>query len=76
MGALRRAKIDEKDRFLGIQADGAAATDIKPSEITVSGGAQVDNWVGPKTTAAFGKVLQNEDVDRLTTAFGRGLGLL
>jgi hypothetical protein len=39
MGALRRAKIDEKDRFLGIQADGAAATDIKPSEITVSGGA-------------------------------------
>lgn len=41
MGALRRAKIDEKDRFLGIQADGAAATDIKPSEITVSGGAHL-----------------------------------
>ncbi|CAA7626541.1 hypothetical protein MTBUT4_80091 [Magnetospirillum sp. UT-4] len=37
---------------------------------------KVDNWVGPKTTAAFGRVLQNEDADRLTTAFGRGLGLL
>lgn len=37
---------------------------------------KVDNWIGPKTTAAFGKVLKNEDADGLTTAFGRGLGLL
>lgn len=37
---------------------------------------KVDNWIGPKTTAAFGRVLKNEDADRLTTAFGRGLGLL
>ncbi|MBF0324217.1 MAG: hypothetical protein HQL42_04020 [Alphaproteobacteria bacterium] len=37
---------------------------------------KVDNWVGPKTTAAFGRVLQSEDADKLTTAFGRGLGLL
>lgn len=29
-----------------------------------------------ETTAAFGRVLQSEDADKLTTAFGRGLGLL
>ncbi|MCA1908715.1 MAG: hypothetical protein LDL39_10170, partial [Magnetospirillum sp.] len=37
---------------------------------------KVDNWVGPKTRTAFGRVLQNEDADKFTTAFGRGLGLL
>lgn len=37
---------------------------------------KVDNWIGPKTTAAFGKVLKSEDADSVTTAFGRGLGLL
>lgn len=37
---------------------------------------KVDNWVGPKTTAAFGRVLQNEDADKFTTVFGRGLGLV
>lgn len=37
---------------------------------------KVDNWIGPKTTEAFGKVLQREDADSLTNAFGRGLGFL
>lgn len=37
---------------------------------------KVDNWIGPKTTEAFGKVLQSEDADGITAAFGRGVGLL
>lgn len=37
---------------------------------------KVDNWIGPKTTDAFGKVLRTEDADSFTSAFGRGLGLL
>lgn len=37
---------------------------------------KLDNWIGPKTTAAFGQVLEKDDADSLTTAFGRGLGLL
>lgn len=37
---------------------------------------KVDNWIGPKTTQAFGSVLQDEDADSLTRSFGRGLGLL
>ena len=37
---------------------------------------KVDNWIGPKTTEAFGKVLKDEDADGFTTAFGKGLGLL
>jgi len=37
---------------------------------------KVDNWIGPKTTEAFGKVLQSEDADGITAAFGRGLGFL
>lgn len=37
---------------------------------------KVDNWIGPKTTAAFGRILQDEDADSVTSAFGRGLGLL
>ncbi|OAN48941.1 hypothetical protein [Magnetospirillum moscoviense] len=37
---------------------------------------KVDNWIGPKTTQAFGSVLQDEDADGLTRSFGRGLGLL
>lgn len=37
---------------------------------------KVDNWIGPKTTEAFGKVLKSADADSMTTAFGRGLGLL
>ncbi|CAA7623034.1 hypothetical protein [Magnetospirillum sp. UT-4] len=37
---------------------------------------KVDNWIGPKTTQAFGTVLQDEDADSLTRSFGRGLGLL
>lgn len=35
---------------------------------------KVDNWIGPKTTEAFGKVLKTEDADTFTSAFGRGLG--
>ncbi len=37
---------------------------------------KVDNWIGPKTTEAFGKVLKTEDADGVTAAFGRGLGFL
>ncbi|MBF0327294.1 MAG: hypothetical protein HQL42_19840 [Alphaproteobacteria bacterium] len=37
---------------------------------------KVDNWIGPKTTQAFGTVLADEDADSLTRSFGRGLGLL
>jgi len=37
---------------------------------------KVDNWIGPKTTEAFGKVLKAEDADGITAAFGRGLGFL
>ncbi|MCR6632910.1 MAG: hypothetical protein NVV74_24285 [Magnetospirillum sp.] len=37
---------------------------------------KVDNWIGPKTTEAFGKVLKEQDADDLTRAFGRGLGML
>ena len=37
---------------------------------------KVDNWIGPKTTEAFGKVLKDEDADGITSAFGKGLGLL
>ncbi|WP_173978660.1 hypothetical protein [Magnetospirillum sp. UT-4] len=37
---------------------------------------KVDDWIGPKTTAAFRTVLQDQDPDELTRAFGRGLGLL
>ncbi|MEW5726572.1 MAG: hypothetical protein AB1918_01985, partial [Pseudomonadota bacterium] len=37
---------------------------------------KVDNWIGPKTTDAFGRVLKAEDPDEVTTAFGRGLGLV
>lgn len=37
---------------------------------------KVDNWIGPKTTDAFGKVLKAEDADTITGMFGRGLGLL
>lgn len=37
---------------------------------------KVDNWIGPKTTEAFGKLLKSEDSDGLTAAFGRGLGFL
>ncbi len=37
---------------------------------------KVDDWIGPKTIAAFGQVLEKDDADSLTTAFGRGLGLL
>lgn len=37
---------------------------------------KVDNWIGPKTTDAFGKVLKGEDADRFTSSFGRALGLL
>ncbi len=36
---------------------------------------KVDHWIGPKTTAAFGRVLQDEDADSFTSAFGKGLGL-
>lgn len=36
----------------------------------------MDNWIGPKTTEAFGKVLKTEDADGITAAFGRGLGFL
>lgn len=37
---------------------------------------KVDDWVGPKTTAAFGRVLEAEDADQVTRRFGRNLGLL
>jgi hypothetical protein len=37
---------------------------------------KVDDWIGPKTTDAFGKVLKAEDADTITGMFGRGLGLL
>ncbi|CAA7617628.1 hypothetical protein [Magnetospirillum sp. UT-4] len=37
---------------------------------------KVDEWIGPKTTAAFGAVLKDQDPDAVTLAFGRGLGLL
>ncbi|NFV81494.1 LysM peptidoglycan-binding domain-containing protein [Magnetospirillum aberrantis SpK] len=37
---------------------------------------KVDNWIGPKTTEAFGKVLQREDADGITAAVGRRLGFL
>lgn len=37
---------------------------------------KVDNWIGPKTTEAFGKILQSEDADGITAALGRGLGFL
>jgi hypothetical protein len=37
---------------------------------------KVDNWIGPKTADAFGKVLKAEDADTITGMFGRGLGLL
>lgn len=37
---------------------------------------KVDNWIGPKTTDAFGKMLRSEDADTLTGIFGRRLGLL
>jgi len=37
---------------------------------------KVDDWIGPKTTAAFGRVLKNEDADSLSKAFGQGLGFL
>lgn len=37
---------------------------------------KVDNWIGPKTTAAFHTVLQEHDPDEVTRAFGRGLGFL
>ncbi|MEW5728188.1 MAG: LysM domain-containing protein [Pseudomonadota bacterium] len=37
---------------------------------------KVDNWIGPKTTAAFGRVLRDEDADSVTSAFGKSLGLL
>ena len=37
---------------------------------------KVDNWIGPKTTEAFGKMLKTEDADGITAAFGRGLGFL
>lgn len=37
---------------------------------------KVDDWIGPKTTEAFGRVLKHQDADSLTQAFGRGLGLL
>ncbi|MGE5505973.1 MAG: hypothetical protein ACM31L_16245 [Actinomycetota bacterium] len=36
----------------------------------------VDDAIGPKTTKAFGRVLQAEDADTVTEQFGRGLGLL
>ena len=39
-------------------------------------GLKVDNWIGPKTTAAFSSALRENDADELTRAFGRGLGLL
>ncbi|MCR6629917.1 MAG: hypothetical protein NVV74_07620 [Magnetospirillum sp.] len=37
---------------------------------------KVDDWVGPKTTEAFGRVLKDEDADSFTSAFGENLGLL
>lgn len=37
---------------------------------------KVDNWIGPKTTAAFGKVLKTEDADTVTRTFGQSLGLI
>lgn len=37
---------------------------------------KVDEWVGPKTTEAFGKILRDVGADGFVTAFGKGLGLL
>lgn len=37
---------------------------------------KVDNWIGPKTTEAFGSLLKSEDPDHLTAEFGKGLGFL
>lgn len=37
---------------------------------------KVDNWIGPKTTEAFGRVLKAEGADSLTRRFGSGLGLM
>lgn len=37
---------------------------------------KVDDWIGPKTTDAFGSLLKREDADTLTRAYGRNLGLL
>ncbi|MEW5729396.1 MAG: hypothetical protein AB1918_16330, partial [Pseudomonadota bacterium] len=49
-------------------------TDTKAPKVEAS--LKVDNWIGPKTTAAFGQVMRDEDADSFTSAFGRGLGLL
>lgn len=37
---------------------------------------KVDNWIGPKTTEAFGSLLKSEDPDHLAAEFGKGLGFL
>lgn len=37
---------------------------------------KVDNWIGPKTTQAFGDILKDIDADAFTRSFGRGLGLM
>jgi hypothetical protein len=34
-----------------------------------------DGWIGPKTTEAFGRMLQAEDADQLTRGLGQRLGL-
>lgn len=36
---------------------------------------KLDNWIGPKTTAAFGSVLKETGADDFTRAYGRNLGL-
>lgn len=37
---------------------------------------KVDDWIGPKTTAAFGRLLEAEDADTVTRRTGRNLGFL
>ncbi|MBC7906026.1 MAG: hypothetical protein H7Y60_04650 [Rhodospirillaceae bacterium] len=37
---------------------------------------KVDNWIGPKTTDAFGQLLRVEDSDALTQALARRMGML
>ncbi len=72
-GSLFRAPTDTKAPKVEAGVLQEALNALKPDDQPP---LKVDNWIGPKTTEAFGTVLKSEDADEVTRRYGRALGML